>query len=328
MGRKKESLQHVLITRVIPSIRNNKTSSLYKKHIKRFVRWAKENGVRQPEDVTKEVIQKYEQYLENSPREYTPATIHTYIAPICVSAQVPMEEIRKPKRKAGYIIRGRNWDRNGEPIIQNIQGKKQEQDPKYARLLMFQRAVGIRRSELKRLTGADLIQVEESWYIIVRRGKGGKRQEQYILPKDVSVVQQIFQGVEPEQRVFSEEEINNKINLHAFRAQHGRECYEYYAKLIDDKPEEADRLRQSLLERWKHAHERLRKEDSVAWERQHKRFIMDMDDRPYILRGDNAAKAETLGLPLKYSRLALMSVSVLHLSHWRLDVTVTNYLIQ
>ena len=37
--------------------------------------------------------------------------------------------------------------------------------------------------------------------------------------------------------------------------------------------------------------------------------------------------ARAAGVPTEYSRLALLAVSVFHLSHWRLDVTVTNYLI-
>jgi hypothetical protein len=52
-----------------------------------------------------------------------------------------------------------------------------------------------------------------------------------------------------------------------------------------------------------------------------------MDDRPYKLRGDNLSKALASGSPTEYNRLALMCVSVLHLSHWRLDVTVTNYVV-
>ena len=48
---------------------------------------------------------------------------------------------------------------------------------------------------------------------------------------------------------------------------------------------------------------------------------------PYKLRGENRQKAIEQGKETEYNRLALMMVSVFHLSHWRLDVTVTNYLI-
>lgn len=50
-----------------------------------------------------------------------------------------------------------------------------------------------------------------------------------------------------------------------------------------------------------------------------------MDDHPYRLRGDNMTKALASGSPTEYNCLALMYVSVKHLAHWRLDITVTNY---
>ena len=324
MGRKNDSLQHVLIKRILPQIRNNKTGTAYKKHLKRFAKWAKENGYRSPEDITRDVLQEYEQHLEYSPKKYSPATVHTYLAPVCAAAGVPMDQIRKPKRMAGSITRGRNFTATGQETRRNAQGKRQENDPKYARLMALQKAAGVRRSELGRLTGSDLVQHGTSWYVIVQRGKGGKKQEQYILPKDVETVRQIFDGIAPEQHVFSKEEMNNKINLHGLRAQHGKECYAYYVRLIE-KPGNADRLRKILLRRWETAHERIRDESPVTWQRH--RFIADMDDRSYVLRGENAAKATAAELPTEYNRLALMCVSVLHLSHWRLDVTVTNYMI-
>lgn len=327
MGRTSESLQHVLIKRVLPQIRNNKTGSSYKKHLKNFARWAKENGYRRPEQITKNVIQEYEQYLEASPKQYSPATIHSYITPVCAAADVKMDEIRKPKRTAGSIIRGRRQDAAGQEVTRNRQGDREISSPRYARLVALQRVVGIRRAELTRLTGADLVQRGPSLYVRVQKGKGGKTQEQYILPQDRQAVRYIFAGIGPDQRVFSKEEMSNHINLHSMRAQHGRDCYQYYLRLITTRQGAADSLRQTLLRRWEAGHEKLHRADPAAWKHQRSRFLADCDGRPYRLRGENLAKAQALGLPEEYSRLALMCVSVLHLSHWRLDVTVTNYLI-
>ena len=326
MGRKSDSLQHVLIKRVLPQVQNNKTGTAYKKHIKKFARWAKSVGYRTPEQITPDVVQDYEQYLEHHPKQYAPTTIHTYLAPVCAAAGVSMDRIRKPKRTSGTITRGRDHTADGQVLLQNRQGRKQESSPKYARLVALQRVTGIRRAELGRLTGADLVRRGHSWYIVVRRGKGGKTQEQYILPKDVETVRKIFEGVGPDDHVFSREEMNNKINLHGLRAQHGRDCYEHYVHLAAD-PATAEKLRSGLLRRWEKAHRKLHEEDPGAWQRQRDRFIKDMDDRPYVLRGENAAKATAAGLPTEYNRLALMCVSVYHLSHWRLDVTVTNYML-
>ena len=67
MGRNSNSLQHELLRRVLPDIENNKTSAAYKRHIKNFAKWAKSNGYKKPESITVEVIQEYENYLENNP---------------------------------------------------------------------------------------------------------------------------------------------------------------------------------------------------------------------------------------------------------------------
>ena len=327
MGRKSPSLQHELILRVLPKIQNNKTGSSYKKHLKNFARWAKSQGYRRPEQITKEVIQEYEQHLEASPKQYSPATIHSYLSPVCTAADVNMSEIRKPKRTSGSIIRGRRKDLDGQEVSRNQQGDRQERNPKYARLVALQRAIGIRRSELARLKGADLVERGSSLYVRVCKGKGGKEQMQYILPQDRQIVREIFAGVAPDQKIFSKAEMSNVINLHGMRAQHGRDCYQHYLRLITTKHGAADSLRQTILKRWEAGHERLHASDQKAWERQRERFVADCDDRPYKLRGENLAKAQALGLPEEYNRLSLMCVSVFHLSHWRLDVTVTNYVV-
>lgn len=327
MGRKAPSLQHELILRVLPAIKNNRTGTAYKRNIKRFGRWAKEQGYKRAEQITVEVIQKYEQHLELNPKQYSPSTIHAYLAPVCIAAGVRMDEIRKPRRTAGSITRGRRRESDGQVLVQNRQGDRQEKSEKFARLVTFQRAVGIRRAELGRLTGKDIVTYKNGLFVRVRKGKGGKEQLQYILPKDKSVVLETFAGISADERIFSAEEMNNKINLHRLRAQHGRECYEYYVRLIEKKEGSADSLRRKLLWRWEKGHERLHTSDPEAWKRQRVRFIADCDERPYKIRGDNAAKAQAFGIPTELNRLALMCVSVYHLSHWRIDVTVTNYII-
>lgn len=327
MGRTSNSLQHELIKRVLPEIENNKTGTAYKKHIKAFAAWAKENGYRKPEQITKDVIQDYEKHLEDSPKQYSAATIHTYLAPVCKAAGVGMEEIRKPKRTAGRITRGRDCDATGAKIEKNQQGRRQEHLQKNARLVTLQKAVGIRRAELGKIKGSDLIQRGNSWFVRVNRGKGGKQQMQYILPKDVDAVRAVFKEVGANERVFSREEMANKLNLHGMRAQHSRDCYEYYADMIKNRPGAADFLRSALTSRWEEGHKQIKISNPSAWEVQRMRFIRDMDDRPYVLRGENLQKARALGRPEEYNRLALMCVSVLHLSHWRLDVTSVNYLV-
>ena len=328
MPRKRESLKYALNKRAFQNTKNSKnnnTETTYKRSINQFVEWAKKRGYKTADEVTKETIQEYEEFLEGHPKSYQPSTIHTFLTPICVATGVSMHEIRKPKRTAGKIVRSRN--KGTDDKCKNSQGLREECDPKYARVVALEKAAGIRRAELAKLCGEDLDFRDGDCFIVVRRGKGGKRQEQYILPQDVDIVGAIFQGVGAEEKVFSKEEMNNKIDFHGMRAAHARRCYEYYVKRIEADQSFAFDMRIKLMERWLEAHETLCFSDRGTWSRQRSLFEQEMDDRPYKLRGDNLSKALASGSPTEYNRLALMCVSVLHLSHWRLDVTVTNYVV-
>ena len=328
MPRRRESLKYALNKRAFQNTKNSKnnnTETTYKRSINQFVEWAKKRGYKTADEVTKETIQEYEEFLEGHPKSYQPSTIHTFLTPICVATGVSMDEIRKPKRIAGKIVRSRN--KGTDDKCKNSQGLREECDPKYARVVALEKAAGIRRAELAKLCGEDLDFRDGDCFIVVRRGKGGKRQEQYILPQDVDIVGAIFQGVGAEEKVFSKEEMNNKIDFHGMRAAHARRCYEYYVKRIEADQSFAFDMRIKLMERWLEAHETLCFSDRGTWSRQRSLFEQEMDDRPYKLRGDNLSKALASGSPTEYNRLALMCVSVLHLSHWRLDVTVTNYVV-
>ena len=82
-----------------------------------------------------------------------------------------------------------------------------------------------------------------------------------------------------------------------------------------------------LIKKWEEGHQKLKNESTKQYERQRRNFIYDLRAEVYVLRGTNKAKAIASRMPMAYDRLALMAVSVLNLSHWRLSVTVTNYIL-
>lgn len=322
MGRAKDSLKHQLRVAALDNITDNDSRKAYRRACDAFSAWAKVNDCKQLSDVSQGVIQRYETYLEGRPEGYTAATIHAKLAPVCKAAGVNMRDIRKPKRTSGKIVRGRKETKTGR-------GEKEATQAKYARLVTLQKCVGIRRAELAKLEGRDLIEDKHGQlYIKVRQGKGGKNQLQYILPKDRETVRRIFADVGQLQRVFSDDEMKNCINLHKMRAEHAKDCYAYYERVLREHPEKCEELRTVLVNRWKDGHKTLLTNDERGYFALYRRFVRDTDDRPFILRGENKRKAEARQLPVKYNRLALMAVSVLHLSHWRLDVTSVNYLVQ
>nr|UVX69708.1 MAG: Telomere resolvase [Bacteriophage sp.] len=313
MGRYR-SIQSIMIAEALKGITDNQTITAYKKDCKLFAAYCKEQGVKRPDQLQgkeKELLQGYEKELEAS--GYSPATIHRRLAAPCKATGINMNEIEKPKRTAGKITRSRNPDANK-------QGRIEATEARYNRLIRFQNAVGIRRVELSRLTGADLV-IDESGYlcVYVERGKGGKTQLQRILPEDEKTVLEIFQAADPGQKLFSPEEMQNKIDLHGIRRERARKAYEYYADRLKNEPKYKYQCRQELMARYNERHK-------PGASRQ--RFIEDItNEQPYKLRGENRQKAIKQSEETEYNRLALMMVSVFCLSHWRADVTITNYLI-
>ncbi|HFI0600817.1 TPA: hypothetical protein ACGO9L_000228 [Streptococcus suis] len=321
MPRKKNSLKHDIFVAATKNVTNNTSRTSYKRSATRFSKWAKENNIKKITDITEEVLQRYHDDLKNDPKEYTAATIHTYLAPIAKAAGINLNRIKKQKRTSDNIIRGRKRE-------SNQQGKRQELNSRFSRLIEFQKIVGIRRNELKALTGKD-IKIDDygNCYVYVNRGKGGKKQMQYILPKDIALVKQTFSGIGEDEPVFTKEEMNNQINLHGLRAQHARDSYFFYLDKIQENPQLRQVFSNLLIKKWEEGHQKLKKESPKQYERQRRNFIFDLRDEAYILRGSNKVKALSSGMPIVYNRLALMAVSVLNLSHWRLSVTVTNYIL-
>ena len=312
---KEQSIKHLLGkgSPYLREMKNQKTARQYTHITARFSLWLSEQGIKRPTQLKavygslRAAIQAYVDHLTSQGK--TPATVHTYAAACCVAAGIPLAQISKPRRAADQIIRSRDTGKNDTGYRETASGK-------YDRLIQFQSVVGIRRAELARLTGEDLVRDEAGRpCVLVRKGKGGKAQLQRILPDDLETVTAYFDGTA--KRLFSQEEMQNHIDLHRLRAIHAKKCYDYYVGLPD---QERQRLRRELAERYMAAHP---EPDTVG------RFLREIDrsEGVYRLRGKSKALAEAQRLPTEYDRLALMAVSVYHLSHWRLDVTVTNYML-
>lgn len=303
---KKQSISHGLWQRIRNDYKNKNTIKSAKRTIRQFADWCKETipgldfAALQQSDMAAEVLQMYSNELQMSNK--SAATIHTMLAYPCKALCVSMHEIKKPARRSATIRRGRN-DLPVDLVNQS-------------RLVEFQQRVGIRRAELKKLRGSDFVRDESGyWCVRVRRGKGGKFQLQRILESDIMAVSKFFDG--SENHIFSDAEMDNKLNLHAIRAQQARRAYFYYLDELK-KPGAREIAVQQLKKRYA-AYNRGNVESWIS--------EIDKCNGVYYLRGDNRKKAVAAGLPESYDRLALMMVSVYHLSHWRLDVTITNYIV-
>lgn len=251
-------------------------------------------------------IQDYADHLRD--KGLKPSTIHTYLAPVCRIFGVDMGAIHKPKRISAENTRSR-----GKKAVDNRSDAKPSASP---RLAEFAQRVGIRREEYWRLRGRNFVQDESGhWCVEVERGKGGKYQLQRVAPEDVEFVGAYFAGKGPEEYVFTKEELKNKLDLHALRGENAKRQYWRYIEEFKGDPACRERLYDELTARWARYN---RKQPMPSYESL---------QTPYKVRGANRARALKLGYPTTYDRLALLAVSVFHLSHWRLGVTVCNYML-
>ena len=291
------------------------TIEQYKTHVIKYGQWAKRKYRCRTFEELKDHIQDYADYLVSEKKR--PATIHTYIAACCYVWNVPMENIQKPGRHCYNAVRSR-----GTKAVDKRTDSGREASP---RLYDFATRVGIRRHEYLALRCGNYV-IDESGYpcVEVKKGKGGKYQLQRIMPDDVEFVQSYFPEDAKDRFVFTKAEMDNKIDLHAIRADVAKKAYQYYVDRLNADPGYRVQLANEIEKRWA----RYRGTPPANCKKKY-----DWEWRPervqgqYRIRGKNRIKAEKNGLPVVYDRLAVMAVSIFHLSHWRCDVTVDNYLL-
>ena len=214
-----------------------------------------------------------------------------------------MSTIQKPERHVSDNTRSR-----GKKAVDKRKDAQREASP---RLYDFAAKVGLRRREYLRLYGDSLVEDESGYPCIRVRGKGGKVQYQRILPADIQFVCSYFTDKDANECIFDRKELTNKIDLHHLRASQAKRAYLYYLDAIRDPAFK----------------EQLIRELEARFEANGRQLNHDQIDGKYYLRGLNRKFAREHNLPTAYNRLALMAVSVFHLSHWRLDVTVCNYIL-
>lgn len=278
------------------------SAKMYKDRAVKFGEWCKAEYRCKTLEECLPHLQDYADWLIAQGK--SPSTIHTYLAGVCRWFEIPLDSIDKPKRVVANNTRSRG--------IKALDSRSDAQREASPQLYDFALAVGIRRNEYKRLRKNDFV-YDESGYpcVRVRRGKGGKYQEQRIAVEDVDFVRSYFDA--SDDKVFSGEEMKNKIDLHHLRALRAQRAYHDYLSRLENDPDYREQLTEEVRRRWK----RLCS----------KRWNSKQVEGSYYIRGNSRRLALAHGLPVKYDRLAVMAVSVFHLSHWRCDVTVANYLL-
>lgn len=315
--KRRESVTHKIMNRVI-EIQNEKTPhdlsrKNYIRNTKRYIKFCREKYDCRDFESCREHIQDYSDYLKE--HSYSPSTIATYIASVCSTFNLPMDEIKgRPVRHVGEFTRGR---------INILNRSNQDfNDPQYQRLVTFQRIVGLRRNELKHLTG-DCLAFDESSvpYVLVKNSKGGKVQLQRLSkPEYIEIIKPYFEGKGPDEPIFTEQELNNDLNLHKLRALSAQEYYAYQLHRIMTELGYEDELIKQIEKQWNKTN--IDKRTGKP-----KPFNENKLRGWYVVRGSVRKTALANGKAVRYRRSALVACSMWKLSHYRPCISVQNYLI-
>lgn len=287
---------------------HNNTRKQYLKNLKRFLKYCREIHNCKTFNECKLHIQDYSNYLTE--KQLSASTIHSYLAPVCIASGINMNKINKPIRHTSEYTRGRTH----ESVVKS----RDLNDVNWSHLVEFQKRVGLRRAELKKLTGKDLVQDESENWCVYTVGKGGKKQMQRIKDDDVEFIKTYFENKNPDERIFKESEFANDLNLHYLRAECAKQFYIDTLEKLRTDSDFQDILIKQIKARWNKYN--LNKSGKP------KRFDERRIQGYYYLRGKNRKTAKALSGSVKFNKLALLATSIFKLSHWRLDVTVNNYL--
>lgn len=252
----------------------------------------KEQGIRYIGEIGLAEIQGYADHLQK--KGYSASTQHNYLAPVCKACKICMDDIDKAIRYTADFTKGHTSTvtGGGAPAALNAD-------------------LGFRRRELTRLHGNDL-QTDKfgNYYVYLDRGKGGKAQRQHIPKEKIDEVKSYFNG--ENSLLFSKSDMDSMFNYHGQRRNNARNLYFEYAKRLAGEPSYRKELYRAIAEQW-HKLNHKHRQDLEPF---------SFFDKPYKLRGKNAQLAAEQGIPLVLDRLALRAVSVLHLAHWRDNITI------
>lgn len=288
---------------------NDITRKTFERNYLRFIKYCRENHQCKTKEDMSKYIQEYADFLTYN-KKYSASTIHLHISGICLyHNDVPLSSIQKPIRHISDYKRGRQGARKIERNHNDLN------NPKFAHLVEFQRVVGLRRAELKRLTGDCLIHDDIGYGILVKSGKGGKRHIQRIfIPEDIELVEKYFRGKKPNEKIFQAKEFNNDLNLHYLRAKNSQRYYDYYVEALKD-PKRKEELIKALIYTY----------EMPGKNGKRKRFNPNLIEGKYRYRGANLEKAKELGLPTEYERLPALLCNVFQLAHNRISVGCQSY---
>ena len=233
----------------------------------------------------------------------SPNTINLKLAAVCKATGEYVVDYTHPIRRYSDVTRS---------VKTAVRDKFN--DKRAAAALELNRAIGLRRNELARVSIND-IRIGEKCAYIYSKGKGGKNNVTYIsdsakldiLYKYMS--QAIADGRET---LLSKEQMNHDADLHHARAMCAVDEYNRILADIKANPERKEHYKDFI---------------KATFKKYNKSLLEDLD-KPYFLRGAGKKLCISQGKSYKFDRVAVLYVSLTILHHFRSDTTVQHYLIK
>ena len=191
------------------------TYKTYKRQIIYFIEWCKENkGITNP-NKAKEYCEEYIQSKrESGASAWTQQTIRSAFSKYY---EEDMSYIKCDTKARSKIQRGRY-----KSVYASGFSEEKNED-----LVNFCMHTGLRRCELKPLKGKDLIEKDGKYYIHVKRGKGGRPRDVYILDQDVRTIE-MLKNTPQDRLVFGK--ITKHANIHKYRSDYACALYKSVAR--------------------------------------------------------------------------------------------------
>lgn len=233
----------------------------------------------------------------------SPNTINLKLAAVCKATGQFVVDYTHPIRRYSDVTRS---------VKTAVRDKFN--DKRAAAALELNRAIGLRRNELARVSIND-IRIGEKCAYIYSKGKGGKNNITYISdPKKLDILykymrQAIANGRET---LLSKEQMNHDADLHHARAMCAIDEYKRVAEDMRINPERREFYKDYIRDIFK---------------KYNKPLLEDLD-KPYYLRGAGKKLCISQGKSYIYDRVAVLYVSLTILHHFRSDTTVQHYLIK
>lgn len=204
------------------------TLDTYKRECCAFARWAKataaENGEKTPHTIAD--IRKYaEDYLRRTKADgsnYSAFTLKTERAAIAklygvrcrdIAANLPIRHRADITRSRGVSTADKHYNPKNYPDVEALG-----------------RGAGLRRGDISRLHGRDVIERPDGLHLRIDIGKGGKSRDILVLPQYADAIRELAARTAPDERLIPRGKVPKALDEHAYRREYVREMYALVAR--------------------------------------------------------------------------------------------------